>query len=317
MTGQLLPRLARIAAGAVFGLAAIGCAGTTATPTAVPQPTASVAVTPAPTPTLAPTPTPQATAPAGGVLDLPTGLSADATYDQFAALLAYHSSVPFDIKENGSRKAAGGVTVKDITYMGEGGQPVSAYLIVPAGKGPFPAILFEHGMGDDRDQFIDGAISMAGKLHAVGLVPTRPVTAAINGTGEAILQMREMRHGLDLLAAQPGVDKSRLGYVGFSMGACIGSEIVAFEPRIKAAVLMAAVPDVCSSWLDAAVVAPHATTARLFFQFGEGDSFYEHADIDPFVALYTGQPKVKWYPVPHDVAPEYLADAQAWLATEL
>jgi dienelactone hydrolase len=244
-------------------------------------------------------------------------LPASPTFDQLVPLLAYHSAVPFNVVLNDARTEDGGVIVRDITYAGEGGQPVDAYLVVPSGSGPFPAVLFEHGMGDTRDQFLDEAVTLAQQQHVLSLVPTRPSTAASDGTEEAILQMREMRHGLDLLVAQPGADESRLGYVGFSMGAVIGSEIVAFESRIKTAVLIEAVPSVARGWLDPTILAPHATKASLLFQFGRSDTYYDEADANAFAALYTGDTEVKWYDSPHSASAVFLVDCTTWMSTHL
>ena len=286
----------QLAATILAGLAAVGCAGAGTTPSS-----------------FLPTPAPSS---GSGVIEYPWELPATPTYEQLVPLFAYHSTVPFDVKENGVH-VDGGATVRDITYMGEAGQPVDAFLVVPSGSGPFPAVLFEHGMGETRDTFIDEAVALAQAQHVVGLVPTRPITPANSGTDEAILQMREMRHGFDLLVSQPGVDASRLGYAGFSMGAVIGSEIVAFEPRIKTAVLIEGVPNVAQNWLDTAVLAPHVANASLFFQFGSGDTNYNTDDANAWAALYKGSTQVKWYASGHAPSQEFMDDATAWFSTNL
>lgn len=252
-------RSGRLAVAVAVGLAVIGCGAANTTSSSQPVPVATPIATLAVTASIAPSPVSNSSA---ALIDPPDDLPAASTYEQFAPFFDYHVDVAFDIKEKSTRQDAG-ATIRDITYTSEAGQPVDAYLVVPAGSGPFPAVLFEHGMGDNRDQLVDEAITLAQQQHVVGLVPTRPITPAATGTSEAILQIREMRHGYDLLASQPGVDKSRLGYVGFSMGAVLGSEIVAFERRIKTAVLIEGVPSVAQNWLDTAALAPHATTGIL------------------------------------------------------
>jgi predicted esterase len=299
-------RAGRFGVIALVALALIGCGGTATTGPA------ATATTPAGT-TPATTTNDATPSPDGAVIELPIELPADPTFEQLLPFFAYHSATPFDVTENGSRDE-GGVTVRDISYMGESGQRVDAYLVVPPGDGPFPAVLFEHGMGDTRDQYIDLAVALAGQQNIVGLVPTRPVTASAGGTDEAILQIREMRHGLDLLIAQPGVDSARLGYVGFSMGAVLGSEIVAVESRLKTAVLMEAVPNVAQNWLDPAVLAPHAANTKILFQFGKSDTNYGQDEANAFAALYP-QKQVSWYDQPHSVSAEFAADCEKWLET--
>jgi dienelactone hydrolase len=307
---HFLTRVGPFAVTTFVALAAIGCGGGTATT----GPASSLGTTPAGASPAAAT-NAATPSPGGAVIELPTQLPAHPTYEQLLPLFAYHSATPFDVKENGSHDE-GGVTVRDISYAGEAGQLVDAYLVVPPGDGPFPAVLFEHGMGDTRDQYIDLAVALAGQQHVVGLVPTRPVTASAGGTDEAILQIREMRHGLDLLVAQPGVDGSRLGYVGFSMGAVLGSEIVAVESRLKTAVLMEAVPNVARNWLDPAVLAPHAATTDILFQFGKSDPNYGEDEANAFAALYP-QKQVSWYDQPHSISTEFATDCEKWLSTNL
>lgn len=49
--------------------------------------------------------------------------------------------------------------------------------------------------------------------------------------------VRDVRRAIDWAEAQPGVDADRIGLIGFSMGAIVGSLIAANEPRIAATVL--------------------------------------------------------------------------------
>jgi len=306
--------VAVVSAGCLGGPATAPSAAATVAASAtsvVQSPTVAVSppVVPSPTRTAGPTS-------AAAVIEFPWEMPANATYEQLVPLFAYHADSPLTFTEKAPRQEDG-ATIRDITYTGEAGQPVDAYLVVPAGKGPFPAVLFEHGMGDNRDQLIDEAVTLARQQHVVGLVPTRPVTLATSGTDEAILQIREMRHGFDVLASQPGVDKSRLGYVGFSMGAVLGAEIVAFEGRIKTAVLMEGVPSVAQSWLDTNVLAPHATKASLLFMFGHGDTYYHTDDANAWAALFKGQTQVLWYDQGHSPSDAFNADCTKWLATHL
>jgi hypothetical protein len=101
------------------------------------------------------------------------------------------------------------------------------------------------------------------------------------------------------------------------MGAVLGSEIVAFEPRIKTAVLIESVPSVAQNWLDAAILAPHATHASLLFQFGTGDTYYTREVANAWAALYTGPTQVKWYETNHAPADVFLTDCTRWFKAKL
>src|SRR5688500_8206544 len=88
------------------------------------------------------------------------------------------SKAPLAAREAGRRKR-GGVTIIDLSYASPGGGRVPAYLIVPAGRGPFAAILFGHWMMPgsplrNRRQFLDGAVVLA-RSGAVSLLIDAPL----------------------------------------------------------------------------------------------------------------------------------------------
>src|SRR6266513_3631724 len=85
----------------------------------------------------------------------------------------YDSKDPIAAREAGHRKR-GGVTIIDLSYASPGGGRVPAYLVVPAGRGPFAAILFGHWMMPgstlmNRRQFLDEAVVLA-RSGAVSLL---------------------------------------------------------------------------------------------------------------------------------------------------
>jgi len=59
-----------------------------------------------------------------------------------------------------------------------------------------------------------------------------------------------LRRGIDLLSARPGVDPSRLAYVGHSFGAQWGAILTAVDDWGKAAVLMGGLQDLASLYLE-------------------------------------------------------------------
>src|SRR6266852_5057217 len=58
----------------------------------------------------------------------------------------YDSKAPLDIQEAGVEHR-GGVAIHDISYASLKGGRVPAYLVVPEGKGPFAAVLWDIGTG--------------------------------------------------------------------------------------------------------------------------------------------------------------------------
>ncbi|MCY0725654.1 hypothetical protein OVW19_28355, partial [Klebsiella pneumoniae] len=89
----------------------------------------------------------------------------------------YDSKAPLDVREVG-RERRDGVTIIDLTYASPRGGRVPAYMVLPQGRGPFPAILFGHWMMPgsplkNRREFLEEAIVMA-RAGAVSLLIDAP-----------------------------------------------------------------------------------------------------------------------------------------------
>ena len=162
----------------------------------------------------------------------------------------YDSRQPLGLHDKVIEEFDGG-TVHDVTYTSPGGGPVSAYLVVPNGKGPFAAVLFGHWANGTRTEFLTEAKTYA-RAGAVCLLPDYPwerpapwrkVPNHYNkpelDRAIEIQAVVELRRGIDLLLARPDVDRTRLAYIGHSFGAQWGSILAAVDRRMKTAVLMA------------------------------------------------------------------------------
>src|SRR5213592_2371741 len=124
----------------------------------------------------------------------------------------YDSSEPLDVKEVKS-EVKDGATVHDITYAGPEGR-IDAFLVVPEGDGPFPAIEFMPGAPGARYTFYTEAIELA-KLGIVSLLPDPPyarppiedvVVFRPSDKDGIVQEVKEMRRGIDLLVSRPEVD---------------------------------------------------------------------------------------------------------------
>jgi predicted esterase len=260
-----------------------------------------------------PVPTPPATL-WPSVVALPTALPATMNYDQALPLFAYNGAKLLDLNVLSSENNSG-ATVEEITFSGAAGETVQAYLILPAGNGPFPAVLFEHGAGGSSETFLAEATSLAQERRIAGLVVSRPtgLDNAGDDTIETILQVREMRRALDLLASQPQVDKSRLGYLGHSQGSIYGLTLLSVEPRIKTAALMAVVPG--SPALD--IAAAHVIAPTVLLQFGSQDGYYTKTTAEALAGLIAATHKVSWYDAGHSLNSEAMTERAAWLTAQL
>ena len=224
------------------------------------------------------TPTPTATPPANA-----------------ATLTTYDASQPLDAQEpTPPRELANGVVVHDLSWASPGGGHATGWLVVPAGTGPFAAIVYQHGSETDRNDFLDEAVAMA-HGGAVGLVVDAPFARrgadrknflqyySLPGrerdmTAQAIV---DLRRGIDLLVARPEVDSGRIGFVGHSWGASLGVVLAAVDPRPRALVLPSGRP----SWTGFLAGTRIASITRTRDRIGE-EAWNAYLDaMAPFDAM--------------------------------
>jgi dipeptidyl aminopeptidase/acylaminoacyl peptidase len=148
---------------------------------------------------------------------------------------------PIDVKADASK-----VTVQQLTYTQLDGSRNAATLVTPAAaaNGARPAILFLHWYGppdpsSNRTQYLPEAIDLAQSGVVSLLVDTPWSKESWFGTRDSAkdyeftAQMtKQVRRALDVLLAQPGLDRTRIAVVGHDFGAMWGSLAVAEDPRV-------------------------------------------------------------------------------------
>jgi dienelactone hydrolase len=177
------------------------------------------------------------------------------------SLYDYDSKQPLDCNET-LLYERDGIKVFDISYASPKDGRVTAYLVVPAGKGPFAGVVFGHwGLGT-RTEFLPeamlyaeaGAASILIDYPWVRPAPWRKKLYQFSHAEEDhetyVQAVVDLRRGIDVLSDHAGVDPSRLAYVGHSFGAQWGAILSVVDNRIKAAVLMSGVPDLASVYLE-------------------------------------------------------------------
>jgi dienelactone hydrolase len=174
--------------------------------------------------------------------------------EDLARQFDYDAKAPLDVIEVG-RERRDGVTIIDLTYASPRGGRVPAYLVIPKGRGPFPAILFGHWMMPgsplkNRREFLEEAIVLA-RSGAASLLIDAPLVrpgfveekdelrSAAQGSEASRQQVIDFRRGIDLLKANPGIRKNAIAYVGHSFDAHVGGILSGVEKRINSFVLMA------------------------------------------------------------------------------
>jgi cephalosporin-C deacetylase-like acetyl esterase len=178
--------------------------------------------------------------------------AAQETYDQLVKRFDYDRSAPLDIRQQGVVERDG-VKIYDLSYLSLKGGRVPAYLVVPKGRGPFPAVIFGHWAMKDsptrnRTEFLEEAIALA-RAGAVSLLADAPFarpgfkqsTQPFDPQDVEVYfqQVLDLRRGVDLLLARRDVDPARVAYVGHSYNANVGGLLSGVEKRIKTFVLMA------------------------------------------------------------------------------
>lgn len=273
----------------------------------------------------------------------------DQKQDQNRALLfAYDASRAFDLKEE-STKQQDGVTVRDVNYAAYAPKHgrIKAYLIHPSGGGPFAGVLFFHWLGEvksDRTEFLDEAVAMGkqgtASLLIQGYFPwSEEPTDGKTDHQQVIDQTIEVRRALDLLLAQPKIDKRRVGFVGHDYGAMFGSIASGIDKRVKTYVLIAGMGSF-SDWslkywpgpskggadvykqalkdVDPIAYISRAVPATLLFQFANHDKYISKEVAEAFFAAASKPKEVKWYEATHDLnIDEARKDRREWLTKQL
>ena len=269
---------------------------------------------------------------------------------------AYDPKAPLDAVTKGF-ETRGNVVIQDLTYASPKGGRVPAYLVVPAGKGPFAAVVWGHWYWENspmrgRRQFLDEAVVLArsgvvslltdGPVARPGFVPDRtPLNA--KQFDDLVQQVVDMRRAADLLIARPEVDPRRLAFVGHSYNATIGAILSGVDRRFKAYVLMAgALSDQVDfrsdeyrryrekigpakwdafaaehAWADPGPYVAHAAPATVFLQYATREDFLTPARAKEYAANVSEPKRFKLYEAPHALNAEARRDRLAFLAEML
>ena len=268
-----------------------------------------------------------------------------------ADMFAYDRRRPADLISGGI-EARGAAVITDLTYQTLTGARRAAYLVTPskADAGPQPAILFVHwyeppNPTSSRREFLPDAVELAGEGVISLLVDTMwsdpnwfTRRDPENDLGHSIEQVKELRRALDILVSRPGVDPSRLFYVGHDFGAMYGALVAGVDAaRLKGFVFMAGTRSF-SDWFllrpkrdDAAKaeivrrLAPLDPTRHLaatgelpvLFQFATRDTFVTKAAAEALVTSAPGPKDVRWYDAEHALNADATRDRLAWLRARL
>jgi dienelactone hydrolase len=288
------------------------------------------------------------------------------SYDQLLSHWTYDPSTPLDVRQV-SGTDTNGMGIEEITYsspvadrgkaVGPNGGNVTATLVLPRGKGPFPAVIYGHwcmpgSEMKNRKEFLQEAVVLAG----VGVMSLLPDHVSVHPGFVAdhspmneqqvaveVQQDINLRRGADLLLARKDVDPKRVAYVGHSCGANAGAFLSGIDKRFKAFVIMAGnLSDEVNmksklfqeyrlkvgaekldafqakySWLDPGKYVPHAAPAAMFLQYATDEPFITGEMVKGYLAMVSEPKKLKIYDAPHALNAEATRDRIAFLAEQL
>jgi len=173
------------------------------------------------------------------------------------AFYDYDAAAPINAVEKPYGLDATGVKISLVTYPSVVTTPyavnntVTAYLFLPTGPGPHPAmvVLHEWNAGSTKGGFLlCRAIAKAGgaalfvtepfslnrkpktKNREDGEILSGNVPHMVDALRQAVL---DTRRGLDYLAQRPDIDPQRLGVSGISLGGVLSGVVAGVDPRVK------------------------------------------------------------------------------------
>ena len=261
----------------------------------------------------------------------------------------YDASRPLDVRET-ARREQDGVVLRDITYATLTGGTNAATLITPKASPatPAPAILFVHWYGppaptSNRTQFIPDGVALARKGVTSLLIDTPwslPTYFRSRVREEdysrSVQQVKDLRRALDVLLAQPGIDRTRVAYVGHDFGAMYGTLAAVVDPRVTGFVFMAGTASF-SDWFlygptlegDArdtfiAQLAPldpvkwvPKLRGPLLMQFADTDEHVPTARRELLAAAAPKEAEIRVYKAGHELSEEATRERLAWLERTL
>ena len=262
----------------------------------------------------------------------------------------YDRAKPLDIKPATSSATSGDgadVRVRQITYAQLDGSRNAATLVLPSAsdRAAHPVILFLHWYEpprptSNRTEFLAEAVELAAS-GVVSLLIDTPWTGerwfpTRDGSKDyefTIQQAKDFRRAIDVLLAQPGIDRTRVAAVGHDFGAMWGALAVAADPRVTHFVYMAGTRSFTDWYLftpkkegaekDAFVakLAPldpinylaKISPRPILLQFGTKDPFVKNDAATAMADAIPGPKTMKTYEIEHELTYQARVDRIAWL----
>ena len=268
------------------------------------------------------------------------------------ALFAYDANAPLNLKKT-AQTTTTAFTLSNIAYDSPAGGSVTGILAEPVGRsGPRPGMVILHTSGGSAKSTAPYAQELA--AHGAVVIAIDAPYVRRGGSGifvlmsldrqEQIQLMKDLQRAVDVLIATGTVDPKRIAFEGYSYGGSLGTGFVGLEPRLKAAVLIAAngglvtrvttpaalpqfTTESCATralWMQAMTpiepirFIPFASTTALLFQAGRLDGLVPPADAQALYDAATSPNKeLRWYETGHVLPQKALTEKHDWLHKQI
>lgn len=276
---------------------------------------------------------------AGSTAPAATSTDVDAADDPFA----YDAAAPLRFRDLGRVNAKSQLQVREVVFAGADGHAVTGYLLTPSGKGPFPAVVYLHGSGGSRADFVGiaswlvarGAVALTIDSPFVGEQPQGAGVEALRSERDlAVRGVIDTRRALDVLRSLPQVDDDRIGLVGFSAGARSAAIVAGVEPRFSSVVLWSGGSEPVTAYtsrlpaelrLQAGSLLSDVDPLRwiagseseLLFQNGRSDEVVPRAALERLSNAAPEPKEIRWYAAGHQLNAKAYADHLDWLTRRL
>jgi len=219
--------------------------------------------------------------------------------------------------------------VEAFEYTSRGDRVPGRLLLPPAGDGPFPLVLLQHGNQGSKDApymlpvaapWVRAGAAVASidfplhgeranaKLTAL-LGEALAEGAQATPAGKAVLQefvrqaLIDLQRALDAAQQLPGVDAQRIAYAGLSLGSMLGATFCAIDPRPCAAALALGGGGFGPPEIDPAHHVGRFAPRPILFVNASRDARVPRAAAEALHAA-AGEPKeILWFDVAHDDLP--------------
>ena len=272
-------------------------------------------------------------------------------------LFAYDRAAGLDLRDSLAFTDRG-VDVHRVSFESPKGGRATGLLYVPhdslrVSRGKLPAIVMLHGAPGDAAGMSGIAVPIArqgGIVFALDAPFARrdkgkPLSFTERDSIDQVQLIVDLQRAVDVLIARTDVDSSKLGFVGLSYGAAMGSMFAGVERRIDAYALLVGDAGLAAHFKDAdlsqfpglpqlsraqwcrwfAAMEPLSSTrfigraapARVLFLWGRQDRLVPPALANELYRAAGDTKEARWYDSGHGLPPTAFLDMIDWLAGQI